>query len=227
MCRTTLPGRAGSQPPVPVAEGDVLAEVAAAIPDRGPNCVIVGIDGVDGAGKTTFADALAKALARPAVRISVDDFHSVRAIRHRRGHESPDGFWLDAFDYERLIADVFEPLRTKSCFRRRAHDLASDQVLLPPWEAAPTGAVVIVDGLFLQRRELAGRWDFVVFLDAPFDVTARRLDERDGPSPGGYLRYVGAALRYFAACDPKACADILIDNSDPGAPRIVRRGQQA
>jgi uridine kinase len=207
-----------------VPDRDLLAEVADLVPHRGSACVFVGVDGVDGVGKTTFADALAGQLDRPVVRISVDDFHHVRAVRHRIGPDSAEGFWLDAFDYERLIADVFAPLRTELRYRPRAHDLAGDRVLEPAWEAAPPGAVVVVDGLFLQRPELVRWWDLVLFLDAPFEITARRLEERDGPSPGGYGRYIGAADLYFAACDPKGGADVLVDVADAEAPRIVRRG---
>jgi len=57
-------------------------------PSTAEDCVRVGIDGVDGAGKTTFADALATTLqqqGRPVVRVSVDDFHHPRAIRYARG----------------------------------------------------------------------------------------------------------------------------------------------
>jgi hypothetical protein len=32
------------------------------------------------------------------------------AVRYRRGRSSPEGFWLDSFNYERLRADVLEPL---------------------------------------------------------------------------------------------------------------------
>jgi uridine kinase len=174
-----------------MARSEDLARVVALIPDRGDARVFVGIDGVDGAGKTTFADALAATVSRPAVRVSVDDFHNDEAVRYRRGRNSPEGFWLDAFDYDRLIAEALRPLR----------DSAS---------VAPPGAVVIVDGLFLQRSELAGQFDLVVYLDVPFDVTAQRLHARDGVR--SLDRYVGASLLYFAECDPLGRADVVIDN---------------
>jgi pantothenate kinase-related protein Tda10 len=46
----------------------------------------VAVDGVDGAGKTTFADELAACLVtcgRQIIRASVDGFHNPRAIRYR------------------------------------------------------------------------------------------------------------------------------------------------
>jgi uridine kinase len=193
-----------------MAPTDEIARVVALIPDRGGDPVVVGVDGVDGAGKTTFADALAAAVSRPTVRISVDDFHNVAAVRYRRGRDSAKGFWLDAFDYDRLIADVFRPLRTSRRYRARAHDLASDQPIDSPWQTAPPGSVVIVDGLFLQRRELAGQFDLVVYLDVPFDVAGARLRARDGRRSLG--RYVGASRLYFAECDPLRRADVVVQN---------------
>jgi uridine kinase len=50
-------------------------------PDR---IVRVAIDGVDGAGKTTFANELAEVvggLGRPVIRASVDGFHNPRVVR--------------------------------------------------------------------------------------------------------------------------------------------------
>ena len=49
---------------------------------------LVGVDGPDGAGKTTFAEALAATMANPGgevIRESVDDFHHPRAHWHAEG----------------------------------------------------------------------------------------------------------------------------------------------
>jgi uridine kinase len=73
----------------------VLERVAAAVlalPAVGT--VRVGIDGVDGAGKTTFADELREALTpsgRPVIRATVDGFHNPKTVRYRRGRSSPEG----------------------------------------------------------------------------------------------------------------------------------------
>ena len=62
---------------------------------------VVAIDGVDGSGKTTFTKSLAAQLnERPAIVIHVDDFLNPPEIRHRRGRLSPEGFWLDSYDYD-------------------------------------------------------------------------------------------------------------------------------
>ena len=50
--------------------------------------VRVGIDGVDGVGKTTLADELLEPLrrgGRSVIRASIDGFHNPRSVRYRLG----------------------------------------------------------------------------------------------------------------------------------------------
>jgi uridine kinase len=67
----------------------VLTELAHQIVRLSPDWIIrVAIDGVDGAGKTTFANELGDAirpLRRSVIRASVDGFHNPRAVRYERG----------------------------------------------------------------------------------------------------------------------------------------------
>jgi len=210
----------------------LLDLVASQVPPAGSqDCVRVGIDGVDGAGKTCFADELAAALrrrGRPVVRVSVDDFHQVQAVRHRRGRQSPSGFWLDSFDYPRLWAEVLTPLGPGGDRRYRpaGHDLTTDRVLAPAPVQAPPGAVLVLDGIFLHRDELAGAWELSVFLDVGFDETARRMAHRDGTKPDpehpSMARYVLAQHRYLAGCRPRERADIVLDNTVLARPVLVR-----
>ena len=86
--------------------------------------------------------------------------------------------------------------------------------------------MAVVEGLFLHRDELAHRWDYSVFLDVPFEVTAARMAVRDGTPPDpnhpGMRRYVDGQRLYFQACAPWARADRIIDNSDVQRPRLRR-----
>ena len=211
---------------------EVVAQVTLHIPKpRIHRYVRVAVDGPDGSGKTTFADELAAAVrdhGRPAARISLDDFHHVRAIRYRQGRESAEGFWQDSYNYERFRRDVLEPFAPAGSGRYRpaAHDLKTDKMLDPePCTAAP-GTVLIVDGLFLHRDEIATAWDLSVFLEVPFGTTAKRMADRDGTDPDPehptMRRYVEAQRLYFRRCSPQQRADILIDNQNVDAPHILR-----
>ena len=83
----------------------------------------------------------------------------------------------------------------------------------------PVNAVVIVEGMFLHRDELADRWDWSVFLDVPFTETARRMAERDGGHPDpehpSMRRYVEGQRIYFAACRSRERATVVMDSTHP------------
>jgi uridine kinase len=208
----------------------LLELVAGLVPPAAADCVRVGVDGVDGAGKTCFADELAAVLrhqGRPVIRVRLDDFHHVREIRYRRGRASATGFWLDSYDYPRLWAEVLAPLGPGGSRRYRpaGHDLATDQVLAPPLADAPAGAVLVLDGIFLHRDELAGAWDLSVFLQVGFGEAARRMAIRDGSDPDpehpSLARYLHAQRHYLTGCQPSRRADVVVDNTALAAPVLV------
>ncbi|MGC5165228.1 uridine kinase [Luteimicrobium sp. DT211] len=159
----------------------------------------VAVDGVGASGKTRFASRLAERFTAPVVVVHGDDFFNPPSVRHARGRNSPEGFWLDAYDVAALTAEVLRP------------------------SGAPDGALVLVEGTFLHRDGLAGLWDFSVFLDVPFDEAARRMSERDGlaPDDARHGRYRGAQQLYFEAARPWERASLVVDATRPDAPRII------
>ncbi|WKG00824.1 uridine kinase [Mycolicibacterium sp. HK-90] len=206
-----------------------VADRIAAMPLPGPR---VAIDGPDGAGKTHFADQLAVVLRsrhrRATVRISVDDFHNSRAVRYRQGRDSPLGFWADSYNYDRFRRDVLEPFSSGGSrrFRRAGYSHETDEILYPDPEIAEPTAVLLVDGIFLQRVELRAQWDLTVFLDVTFTETAKRMALRDGtpsdPEDPRMRRYIEGQREYFRQCDPQRRAHILIDNNNFDHPAILR-----
>ena len=195
--------------------------------------LIVGIDGVDGSGKTRLADELAARMpaSRRVVRLSIDGFHQVRERRYRRGRTSPEGFWLDSYDYTRFREEVVEPFRRgRGTYLPAGHDLASDTPLTGPRCEVPRGSILLVDGIFLHRAELRDVWDLTVFLDAPFEESVRRMSVRDGlpadPGAEENARYVGGQQLYLSECRPADRATILVDYRDLSQPIIVRPNLQ-
>jgi uridine kinase len=211
-----------------------LRRLAAAIVELHPNRIVrVAIDGVDGAGKTTLADALAPLVAeqgRPAIRASVDDFHHPRALRYARGRHSPDGYYLDSYDYDSFRQLLLEPLGPGGSGRyvAKSFDLDNDRPFDPLTQQAPPAAALIVDGIFLHRAELRSFWDLSVFLKVDFDVSVPRGAQRgpayDPPDAAAPLneRYVGGQMRYFSECAPEHHADIVIDYNDLRQPKILK-----
>jgi uridine kinase len=204
-----------------------------------PHPVRVAIDGPDAAGKTILADELAGVLersGRPVVRASVDGFHRPVAERYARGHESPEGYYRDSFDYPALRTVLLDPLGPGGDRRylRHVFDFRTDEAVVAPVEEASANAILVFDGIFLLRRELIDMWDFSVFVAASFAETQRRAEVRDLPLLGDAetirhryaTRYVPGQRIYFAETRPQAKADAVVDNEDPDRPSL-RLGERA
>jgi len=193
---------------------------------------LVGIDGVDGAGKTTFADELAGLLRESGIeviRISLDDYLNPQSRRYAQGRTSAKGYFEDSYDYDRFNDEVLEPLAHDGCgrYRTAAYDLGKEAPVVSPWKVAPDDVVVIIDGMFLHRDEFCGprskkRWDLSVWLEVPFDESYKRLAARNGSSPDpedpGNARYYRGQLLYLDQCDPAHRADLVVENATPHAP---------
>lgn len=214
-----------------MSRGHFLEFVARRIVDTRPDGIArVAITGVDGAGKTRLADELAPVISaqRPVIRASIDGFHNPRAVRHARGKTSPEGFFRDSFNLEQFRTVLLDPLAPGGTRRYRgaAFDHRIDSIVDAPEQLAPADAVLLVDGIFLQRDELIDAWDLTVFLDLPFAQSFARMAVRDG-SPADEdaainQRYREGQRLYLAECAPQAKADILVDYADLDAPRLVR-----
>jgi uridine kinase len=196
--------------------------------------VRVAIDGVDAAGKTTLADELAVVIAargRPVIRASIDGFHRPRAERYRRGADSPDGYYHDSFDYAALETLLLRPLGPGGDrrYRRAMFDFRADMAVIAPLEQAPDDAVLLFDGVFLLRPELAARWDYRIFVTADFAITLQRAIVRDQPLFGSaeevrarYMRrYIPGQRLYLHAVRPQEHADVIVNNDDPARPTLM------
>lgn len=190
----------------------------------------VGIDGVDGAGKSVLGDELAGELerrGRDVVRVSIDGFHHPREHRYRRGRDDPEGFFRDSYDYDRfraLVLDAFEA-GGSGVYVATTFDAESNRVVTVDPANAPPRAILVVDGIFLHRPELAGAWDYSIWLDVPFEISLPRGAQRGygdpDPHSAANSRYVGGQRLYIAECNPAERATVVVDNSNLEAPRRV------
>jgi uridine kinase len=208
-----------------------LAELTRRIISIRPQGVArVAITGVDGAGKTSLANELAPLVEahRPLIRASIDGFHNPRAVRYARGRTSPEGFYRDSFNLAAFRSVLLDPLAPGGSgrYRAAAFDHRTDSALEMEEQTAPSNAVLLVDGIFLQRPELDGAWDLTIFLDVSFAQTFARMAVRDG-SPADETdpanqRYRQGQQLYLEECQPRARAHILVDYTKLDTPKIVR-----
>jgi uridine kinase len=211
------------------ARAILLQYVARQIANINLDRPVIGIDGVDGSGKTTFADELAEILARngrSVIRASVDGFHNPRNVRYRRGKDDPEGYFLDSYDYDKLKMYLTTPFRNGEKFVETARfDHKTNLDITSARLEAPAKSILLIDGIFLHRDELVALWDQSVFLEAPFEKTFARMALRDGmdsdPQAEANRRYLEGQKLYLQRCKPRERATYLIDNSDLETPALL------
>jgi hypothetical protein len=189
-----------------------LAEVARLVERRrsaGPSAVLVGLSGIDGAGKGFLAAELRRELERSALRvalINVDGWLNLPAVRF-----SPDDpaehFYRHALRLDELFSDLVLPLRLRRTHRLVAPCRGDRHRLLRPPVRFSRGRCRPAGGDFHLQAGLP-----IVLRPGPMD----RLQLRDrarasaAKGPGG-----------LAACgdDCRLREDLLPGPADPLAER--------
>jgi uridine kinase len=210
------------------------SEVVTGIADEflhnyGRGRTILAVDGPDGAGKSRFADELAATMRKRGItvfRASLDSFLRPRSERHARGRTG-ETYYRDAFDYSTFRRVLVEPFRMggSTGFVLEAFDAQRDAPVEPKWVTASGDAVLVVDGVFLNRPELSGIWNYSVWLEVPEEVAFARVAERDGadadPAAESNRRYADAQGLYRSVVEPRTKASAIIQNIDLEHPRRV------
>ena len=161
--------------------------------------------------------------ARDVLRVSIDGFHRPRSQRYAPG-PTAETFYETPTTTTRSGAPGRAVPGGRA--RGRARSTTSSRGAGRPGARAAVGpgAVLLVDGIFLQRPELADVWDASVWVDVPFEVSVPRGNARFGdghdpdPAAEANARYVEGQRLYLAAADPRARATWVLDNTDLDRP---------
>jgi uridine kinase len=191
---------------------------------------IITVDGIDGSGKSTFARTLHAALAAAGhapVLFRVDDF------RRKVAWTTPEaeaGLYYDAYyDLARCDACLAAFVDGAPSVAIPIYDVVAERVTGEQTVALAAAEVAVVEGVFPLRlpRVAAG---ILVYLDASEAEARRRIVARDVKNGRSVdeihrridRRYFPSQVRYHRELDPRGRADIVVDNEDPRAPRVVK-----
>jgi uridine kinase len=174
-------------------------------PQRG---FCVALDGRSGAGKSTLGARLADALA--ATLLDGDDFF---AGGTRVRDDSPEQRAHDCIDWRRQ-RPVLEALRAGRVAKYFAFDWEAFDGSV---QAEPTvvevarGSLVILEGVYSARPELADLLDLRLLLRVPDDVRVARLLAREQGLTAWELQWHEAEGWYFANRAPPAGFDLIVE----------------
>ncbi|WP_410985044.1 uridine kinase [Bacillus cereus] len=144
---------------------------------------LVGVSGIDASGKSTFASHLRENLLKkdiPCLIISGDDFFFKRKVRYA----NPDGvigYYKESCDYKKLFELLLLPLK-QSCnvFHRNLQivDWKTDKYIQIEY-ALEKPTVVIVEGVFLFKKEHLEVFDYKIWMALSFRQGVKRAMKRE------------------------------------------------
>jgi uridine kinase len=184
--------------------------------------LLIGIDGLGGSGKTTYAYKLQRQLEGSMI-FHLDDFIHMKEVRYNEDYEEWYCYYHLQWRYDYLIQKLLQPLKSGLAVNEKieVYNKETDSYILREIEI-PVGKTVIIEGVFLQRPELRPYFETVIYLDVDQETRLKRISDRDtymGSKEEIALRYeeryFPAEVKYIKQCNPLALAD-LIENEVKG-----------
>ena len=159
--------------------------------------ILVGIDGLGGAGKSTVANSIKESFPITTI-VEMDDFYVPELARA---------------DWDRVYEQVIAPLKNTSVGSYRRFDW--DTKKLAEWRRVKPKGIVIIEGVYALCEKLRGAYDYKVWVEAPYEVRLQRGLERDGEEARSQWvnEWMPKEREYEDSEKPHESADLIIDGT--------------
>ncbi len=210
-------------PAAPIDLAALAARIVAlsrhALPDR---ALLVGISGIDGAGKGHVTGRLLSALQSAgveAVSLNVDGWLNLPRVRFS-AHEPAKHFYEHALRLDALFAELVLPLRNAREIDLTAPFAEETATEFRPHRYRFAGVeAILLEGIYLFKRAYRGHFDLAVWVDCPFEVALERALARgqEGLSAEATVEayrtiYFPAQRIHFEMDAPREGADLVLGN---------------
>ncbi|WP_294241934.1 AAA family ATPase [Pseudobutyrivibrio sp.] len=183
--------------------------------------VIVGIDGLGGAGKSSISEEIYEQLSKDNIHtevLHIDDFIHPKNIRYNDNYAEWECYYNLQWRYDYLLENVINPIKKNGKFTGliELYDKNEDRYEKKSVDIKE-GSVVLIEGIFLQREELSQVFDYMIYIDVPESERLTRVLKRDG-----YIgtaddikekyenRYFPAERHYVNMYSPSKLADYVV-----------------
>ena len=182
------------------------------------NCIMIGIAGGSGSGKSTFTTRLKKEFGDQVTVIYHDNYYRSNdgipfEVRQKVNYDHPD-----AFETDLLIAHLKALRRGESVqcpvYNYAEHNRSQETVELRP------SRIIIIEGiLVLENPELRSLFDIKIYVEADADERIIRRIIRDVKERGRHVEDISEQylttvkpMHYLYVEPTKALADIVINS---------------
>ena len=170
---------------------------------------VVGINGIDCSGKTTFAKSVSKYFTHHKIEndcLDIDNFNNP-AIESATYKAFVSGSWDEEYlnKYYELIINYSDAIRAVS-------------------ESKKKYPLVILDGIFIYKPQLADLFDLKIYLDINISLGRKRFAKRRNlkqdkrPFEIYDEIWMLSYIRYESEVHPKQLGDLVIDYNDESKP---------
>jgi uridine kinase len=200
----------------------ILGKRAMVSPQR---ALLVAVSGIDGSGKGYVTERITSGLVFRPWRVASINIDGWLQLPERRfSKERPaEHFYEHGIRFHDLFERLVLPLKKNRGVRVQA-DLADATHATKYHRHAyqfHEVDIVILDGIFLLKRDFRGYYDLALWVDCTFETALERALRRgqEGLSAAETIRdydriYFAAQRIHFANDDPRGTADLIIGN-DP------------
>ena len=207
----------------------VIHEVAKRVIEK--NARILGIDGIEFAGKKFFTAKLGRyfdLLGKDYDVVDLEDYH--RAVEQSYKGENPvESYYFNGFNYDKLISEVLKPFSKAGEIDKVVYclDSGNDSFVNERHYKLSQEGVLILIGTMMYREPLLRYFDATVYMRVDYRESEHRASLQDTPVYGDdpvevyKSKQIPAQKMYIQRHDPFDGRDFVIDNSNYHRPFFI------
>ncbi len=148
--------------------------------DRGQRPLIVAIDGLGGAGKTTVVKELVGTLENEYIInvLHIDDYIVESEKRYNTGNEEWFEYYYLQWDIELIKKCLLKIHNNQQELTLPFYNRATNTVINSK-RLFVSNSILLIEGVFLQRNEWREFYDYTIFLECLKHVREKRVLKRD------------------------------------------------
>ena len=177
------------------------------------NKFILGIDGLSRSGKTTFVANLKENMKQESIPFHIfhiDDYIVERNKRYDTGFEEWYEYYYLQWDIEWLRQKFFRKLQNETKLKLPFYNDKTDSCEMKKVQI-PIVGVIVIEGVFLQRKEWRDFFHYMVYLDCPRETRFLRESPETQKNLSKFKNRYWKAEDYYLETElPRDRGDLII-----------------